>query len=123
MRLNYVLAVLVGCSVLVAGCGEKKPPPRTTTLDNLGVKGENLTKANKLYSEANQLYMGGGIGVAEKRRQKNLKIAIKKYSVARGGYAKALKRHPGNMRLENRVREIDMSIDGCKRMLNMNIMK
>jgi len=123
MRMKYVLALLVACSALIAGCGEKKPPPRTTSLDNLSVKGENLTKASRLYSEANRLYMGGGVGVPEKQRVKNLKLAIKKYRNARGVYAKALKRNPGHMRLENRVREIDMSIDGCTRMIDLNLSK
>jgi hypothetical protein len=122
MRLSYAMSLLVVLAVVAAGCGgEKKAPQRTTTLDNLSVKGENLTKANRLYSEGNRLYMGGGVGVAEKQRKKNLKLAIKKYRAARGTYAKALKRHPDNLRLQNRVREVDMSIDGCKRMVNLNL--
>jgi len=124
MSLRLLVPVLCVGALVVVGCGggEKKSPPRTT-LDNLEVKGENLSKANRLYSEGNQLYFRGGVGVPEKQRRKNLKLAVKKYSDARGIYAKALRRHPDDLRLQNRVREVDNSIAGCRRMINMNIVK
>jgi hypothetical protein len=124
MRLRIPVPALCVLALALVGCGggEKKSPPRTT-LDTIEVKGENLTKADRLYTEGNQLYFRGGVGVPEKQRQKNLELAIKKYRAARGIYAKALRRHPDHLRLQNRVREIDGSIEGCRRMINMNIMK
>jgi hypothetical protein len=121
MRISVLLALVLGAGMVAAGCGGKTSGPPRTTLDNLTVKGENLSKANSLYTQGNQLYMGGGVGVAEKQRKSNLAKAIKCYEGAQAIYRKALRRHPDDMSLQNRVREVDMHIDGCKRMMNLNI--
>jgi hypothetical protein len=124
MRNSLVLLPLFVLALAAAGCGggKQKTPPRTT-YDDIQVKGMDLSKANRLYTEGNQLYLGGGVGVPEKQRRRNLKLAVKKYGAARGIYAKALKRHPDNLSLQSRVREIDVNIDGCKRMMNLNLTK
>jgi len=123
------LAVLAVLAALAAGCGgsdrhaygpAKLTRPRSYAHD-VEVRGVNLGKANKLYKEGEQLYMKGGVGVPERQRKRNLSAAIKKFSAARSAYRKALRRHPGHMKLQSRVRDCDMHIDGCRRMLNLNI--
>jgi hypothetical protein len=116
LALASVLAL--GAGLGAAGCSD--PAPRTS-LDNLTVKGENLSAANRHYTEGNRLYMQGGVGVAEAQRKKNLARAIDHYQAAQAVYRKALRRHPDDISLRNRVMEVDMSIDGCRRMVNMNI--
>jgi hypothetical protein len=122
------LPLTLGAVLALAGCGggedreiAAKTHAAKTTYADLTVEGEDLSKANRYYSEGNQLYMKGGVGVPERERKRNLALAIKRYQAAQAVYRRALRRHPEHISLSNRVREVDMHIDGCRRMMNLNI--
>ena len=129
MRTAWTFFLASVAALAVAGCGGdgRESPARARgpagSHSDLAVEGMDLSPANRYYREANRLYMKGGVGVPERERRRNLSLAVKRYRQARAIYAKALERHPKNMRLESRVREIDMSIDGCRRMMNLNLTK
>ncbi len=110
---------------LLAGCGGsgsgKRSGPKSYALD-IQVKGFNLSKANLLYKKGEELYLQGGMEVPERQRKANLSAAIKNFSAAKKIYQKALLRHPKHMQLDSRVRDCGIHIDGCRRMINLNLM-